>query len=114
MNLQKVNGKPIKSGNIRFLTRSETLRDHSSTTVAQMELKLAARLVYDVLLMIMQKNRFSILCPHARFSQARSHIQYLVHFKMYISKLELCVHNSDFQQVIISFSVIKQQISNDV
>jgi len=51
MNLQKVNGKPIKSGNIRFLTRSETLRDHSSTTVVRMELKLAARLVYDILLM---------------------------------------------------------------
>jgi len=48
-------------------------------------------------------------------SRAIEHnIQYLVHFKMSISQLYLSVHNSDFQQAIISFSVIKQQIINDV
>jgi len=35
-------------------------------------------------------------------------------FKMSISKLWLCVHNWDFSQVIILFSVIKQQIINGV
>ena len=33
---------------------------------------------------------------------------------MSISKLGLCVHNGDFPQVNISFSVIKQQTINDV
>ena len=41
-------------------------------------------------------------------------IQYLLKFKMSISQLWLCVHNWDFPQVNISFSVIKQQIINDV
>jgi len=41
-------------------------------------------------------------------------IQYLLEFKMSISKPWLSVHNWDFQQVNISFSVIKQQIINDV
>jgi len=42
------------------------------------------------------------------------YIQYLLEFNMSISHLWLCVNNSDFAQVIISFSVIKQQIMNDV
>ena len=41
-------------------------------------------------------------------------IQYLLEFKLYISQLWLCVHNWDFPQVKISFSVIKEQIINDV
>ena len=41
-------------------------------------------------------------------------IQYLLEFKMSISQLCLCVHNWDFPQNNVSFSVIKQQIFNDV
>ena len=41
-------------------------------------------------------------------------IQYLLEFKMSISQLWLCVHYWDFQQVNISFSVVKQQIINDL
>ena len=41
-------------------------------------------------------------------------IQYLLDFEMSISQLWLCVHNWDFPQVNISFSVVKQQIINDV
>jgi len=41
-------------------------------------------------------------------------IQYLLEFKMSISQLSICVHSWDFPQVIVSFSVIKQQIINDV
>jgi len=41
-------------------------------------------------------------------------IQYLLDFKISISTLWWCVHNWDFSQVIVSFSVIKQQIINDV
>ena len=41
-------------------------------------------------------------------------IQYLLKVKMSISPLWLCVHNWDFPQVKISFSVIKQHIFNDV
>ena len=41
-------------------------------------------------------------------------LQYLLEFKMSISQLWLYVHNIDFPQVNISFSVIKQQIINDV
>ena len=41
-------------------------------------------------------------------------IQYLLHFKISISQLWLCVHNLIFQQVNILFSVIKQQIINHV
>ena len=41
-------------------------------------------------------------------------IQYLLESKMSISQLWLCVHNWDFQQVNISFCVIKQKIINDV
>jgi len=44
----------------------------------------------------------------------KHNIQYLLKFEMTISKLWLCVHNWDFPQVYISFSVIKQQIINDV
>ena len=49
------------------------------------------------------------------FIRAIEHnIQYLLEFKMSISQLLLCVHNGDFPQVNISFSVVKQQIINDV
>jgi len=41
-------------------------------------------------------------------------LQYLLEFKMSISQLCLCVHNWDFRQVNISFSVVEQQIINDV
>ena len=41
-------------------------------------------------------------------------VQYLLEFKMFISQLWLCVHNWDFPQVNISFSVIKKQIISDV
>ena len=41
-------------------------------------------------------------------------IQYLLEFKFSISQLWLCVHNWDFPQVNIWFSVVKQQIINDV
>ena len=41
-------------------------------------------------------------------------IQYLLEFEMSISQLWLWVHNWIFPQVNISFSVIKQQIINDV
>ena len=44
----------------------------------------------------------------------KHNIQYLLEFKMTISQLWLCVHNLDFPQVNISFSMIKQQIINDV
>ena len=40
--------------------------------------------------------------------------QYLLEFKMTISQLWLCVHNWDFPQVNILYSVIKQHIINDV
>ena len=43
-----------------------------------------------------------------------NNIQYLLEFKISISQLWLCVHNWDFPQYNISFSVIKQQIINDV
>jgi len=58
-----VNGKPIKSSDISFLTHSKTLRDHNSAIVVQMELKLAGRLVYDVILIIMQKKTFFNVVP---------------------------------------------------
>jgi len=42
-------------------------------------------------------------------------IQYLLEFKLSISILWLCAHNSDFPQVNITLIVIKkQQIINDV
>jgi len=41
-------------------------------------------------------------------------IQYLLEFKISKWIFLLCVHNWDFPQVNISFSVIKQQIFNDV
>jgi len=41
-------------------------------------------------------------------------IQYLLEFEMFISQLWLCVHNWIFPQVNISFSIIKEQIINDV
>ena len=41
-------------------------------------------------------------------------IQDLLEFKVSVSLLSICVHNWDFPQVIVSFSVIKQQIINDV
>ena len=41
-------------------------------------------------------------------------IQYLLEFKMSVYQLWLCVHNWDFEQVNISFCVIKQKIINDV
>ena len=41
-------------------------------------------------------------------------IQYLLEFKMSISQLWLCASNWDFPQVNISFSVIKQQIINNI
>ena len=41
-------------------------------------------------------------------------IQYLLEFKMSIYQLWLCVYNWDLPQVNISFSVVKQQIINDV
>jgi len=41
-------------------------------------------------------------------------IHFLLLFKMSISENLFCVHNSNFQQVIISFGVLKQQIINDV
>ena len=41
-------------------------------------------------------------------------IQYLLHFKMSISQLWFTVHYLIIQQNNISFSVIKQQIINDV
>ena len=41
-------------------------------------------------------------------------LQYLLEFKMSISQLWLCVDNWDFPQGNISFSVVKQQIINDV
>ena len=41
-------------------------------------------------------------------------IQYLLEVKMSISQLWLCVHNLGFPRVNISFSVIKQQIINDL
>ena len=44
----------------------------------------------------------------------QDNIQQLLQFKMSTSQLWLCVHSSNFQQVTISFSVIKQQIINDV
>ena len=48
------------------------------------------------------------------FIKAIKHnIQYLLEFKITISQPSLCVHNWDLPQ-IISFSVIKQQIINDV
>ena len=57
---------PLRAAISVFLTHSETLRDHNSATVVQMELKLAGRLVYDVILMIMQKKKhFSILSRSA-------------------------------------------------
>jgi len=40
--------------------------------------------------------------------------QYLLKFKKSISQLWFCASNWDFPQVNISFSVIKQQIINDV
>ena len=49
-----------------------------------------------------------------RIRAIEHNIQYLLEFKMSISQLCLCVHNWDFPQVNISFSVIKQQIINDV
>ena len=50
-----------------------------------------------------------------RYNKAIEHnIQYLLAFETSISQLWYCVHNSIFQQVNISFSVIKQQIINDV
>ena len=41
-------------------------------------------------------------------------IQYCLEFKLSISQPLLCAHNLDFLPVNISFSVIKQQIINDV
>ena len=41
-------------------------------------------------------------------------IHYLLQLKMSVFKHWLCVHNWDFPQVNISFSVVKQQIINDV
>jgi len=41
-------------------------------------------------------------------------IQYSLKFKMYISQLWLCVHNWIFPKVKFSFSVINQQIINDL
>ena len=62
-------------------------------------------------------NNFKVLFKNSIFTCIRAienNIQYLLQFKMSISQHLLCVHNLIFQQVYISFSVIKQQIINIV
>ena len=53
---------------------------------------------------------FIVTCIRA----IEQNIKYLLEFKMSISQLWLCVHKWIFPQVNILFSVIKQQIYNDV
>ena len=65
----------------------------------------------------MMSNNFKAVFQILFFTWIRAiehNIQYLVEFKMSISQLWLCVHNWIFSQVNILFSVIKQQIINDV
>ena len=65
---------------------------------------------------IMYKN-FKVVFKHSIFTCIRdigNNIHYFLDFKMSISNLWLCVHNLNFTQVNILFSVIKQQIINDI
>ena len=65
----------------------------------------------------MMYNNFEVVFPIFIFTCIRAiehNIQYLLEFKMSISKLWLCVLNWDLPRVNISFSVSKQQIINDV
>ena len=65
----------------------------------------------------MMYNNFKVVVQIFIFTFIRAikhNIQYLLEFKMYIYQLWLCVHNWDFPQVNISFSVFKEQIINDV
>ena len=65
----------------------------------------------------MMYNNFKAVLQIFIFTYIRAikhNIQYLLEFKMCISQLWLFVHNWDFPQVKILFSVIKQQIINDV
>ena len=65
----------------------------------------------------MMYNNIKVVFQYLIFTCIRAiehNIQYLLEFKISISQLWLCVHNWDFKQVNISFSVIKQKIINDV
>jgi len=65
----------------------------------------------------MMYNNFKIVFQIFIFTCIRAiehNIQYILDIKMSISQLWFCVLNWDFPQVNISFSVIKQQIINDV
>jgi len=62
-------------------------------------------------------SNFKVLFLNFDFTYNRAiehNMQFLLQFKMAISQLWLCVHNSIFKQIIILFSVIKQQIISDV
>ena len=65
----------------------------------------------------MMYNHFKAVFQILYFTCIRAiehNIQYLLEFKMSISQLWLSVHNCIFPKVNISFSVIKQQIINNV
>ena len=65
----------------------------------------------------MMYNNFKVVFQIFIFTWIRAiehNIQYLLELKMSIYQLLLCVYNGDFPQVNISFSVVKQQIINDV
>ena len=65
----------------------------------------------------MMYNNFKVVFQISFFTCIRTiehNIQYLLQFKMSISQLWLCVHNSIFPKVNILFSVSKQQIINDL
>ena len=62
-------------------------------------------------------NNFKVVFQIFIFTCIRAlehNIQYLFEFKMSIYQLWFCVHNWDFPQVNISFSVVKPQIIKDV
>jgi len=64
----------------------------------------------------MMYNNFKAVFQTFIFTCSRAiehNIDYLLEFKMSMTQLWLCVHNWDFPQINISFSVIKQQIYND-
>ena len=65
----------------------------------------------------MMYNNFKVVFENSIFTCIRAieqNIQYLLQFKMSISQHWFCVHNWIFLQVNILFSVIKQQIINDL
>ena len=62
-------------------------------------------------------NNFKVVFQNSIFTCIKAiehNIQCLLHLKMSISQLWLCVHNLIFIQVMISFSVIKPEVINHV